>query len=37
LKEIVTRLEAMTPFIEFLDQPLLRRKTKQKRDQKFMS
>src|SRR5579863_10206860 len=34
--EIVTRIEAMMPFIEFLNQPLLRRKTKQKREQKFL-
>jgi uncharacterized protein (TIGR02453 family) len=36
LREIVTRIEAMTPFIEFLDQPLLRRKAKRKREEKFL-
>ena len=34
--EIVTRLEAMTPFIEFLNRPLLRRQAKQKREEKFL-
>ena len=34
--EIVTRIEAMTPFIEFLNRPLLRRQAKQKRDEKFL-
>ncbi|MGA2712397.1 MAG: DUF2461 domain-containing protein [Bryobacteraceae bacterium] len=34
--EIVTRLEVMTPFIEFLNRPLLRRQAKQKRDEKFL-
>ena len=34
--ELVTRIKAMTPFIEFLNQPLLRRQAKQKRDEKFL-
>jgi uncharacterized protein (TIGR02453 family) len=34
--EIVTRIEAMTPFIEFLNRPLLRRQAKLKRDAKFL-
>ena len=34
--EIVARLEAMTPFIEFLNRPLLRRQTKLKREEKFL-
>jgi uncharacterized protein (TIGR02453 family) len=36
LGEIVSRIEAMTPFIEYLNQPLLRRKAKQKRDERFL-
>jgi len=28
--------EAMTPFIEFLNRPLLRRQAKQKREEKFL-
>ncbi len=36
LREIVSRIEAMTPFIQFLNQPLLRRQTKQKREEKFL-
>lgn len=35
-REIVTRIEAMTPFLEFLNQPLLRRQAKQKREEKFL-
>jgi uncharacterized protein (TIGR02453 family) len=34
--EILARIEAMMPFIEFLNQPLLRRKTKQRREEKFL-
>src|SRR5579862_8082972 len=34
--EIARRIEAMTPFIEFLNQPLLKRQTKQQRDEKFL-
>lgn len=34
--EIVTRIEAMTPFVEFLNQPLLKRQAKRKRDEKFL-
>jgi len=36
LTEIVTRIKAMAPFVDFLNQPLLRRQTKQKRDEQFM-
>lgn len=36
LPEIVARLEAMTPFIEFLNRPLVARKTKQKRAETFL-
>jgi uncharacterized protein (TIGR02453 family) len=36
LKEIVTRLEAMTPFVEFLNRPLLARQKRQKSEAKFM-
>lgn len=36
LVEIVKRIEAMTPFIEFLNQPLLRRKEKQQREERFL-
>ncbi len=35
-REIVTRIEAMMPFVEFLNQPLLRRRAKQKREEKFL-
>jgi uncharacterized protein (TIGR02453 family) len=34
--EIVARIEAMTPFVEFLNRPLLKRQTKQKRAEKFL-
>lgn len=34
-KEIAARLEAMTPFIEFLNKPLLARRQKKKREEKF--
>jgi hypothetical protein len=33
---VVARIEAMTPFIEFLNQPLVRRKAKQKREERFL-
>jgi uncharacterized protein (TIGR02453 family) len=33
--EIVTRLEAMTPFIEYLNRPLIAQVAKQKRDEQF--
>jgi len=36
LTEIVKRIEAMTPFVEFLDRPLLARQTKQKREEAFL-
>jgi uncharacterized protein (TIGR02453 family) len=36
LGEIAARIEAMTPFIEFLNQPLLRQKAKKKRDEQFL-
>jgi uncharacterized protein (TIGR02453 family) len=36
LGEVVARIEAMTPFIEFLNQPLLRHKARQKRDAEFL-
>lgn len=36
LREIVARLEAMTPFVEFLNQPMLRRRAKQRREEKFL-
>lgn len=36
LGEIVVRLEAMTPFVEFLNRPLIARQTKQKRDETFL-
>lgn len=35
-KEIVVRLEAMTPFVNFLNRPLLARRAKQKREEKFL-
>ncbi len=34
--EIVARIEAMTPFIEFLNRPLLGRQAKLKREEKFL-
>jgi uncharacterized protein (TIGR02453 family) len=34
--EIVTRIEAMTPFIEFLNRPLLQRQARLKREEKFL-
>jgi uncharacterized protein (TIGR02453 family) len=36
LGEVVARIEAMKPFIEYLNQPLVRRKAKQKRDEQFL-
>jgi len=36
LGEIVARMEAMFPFLEFLNAPLLARKTKQKRSEAFL-
>lgn len=34
--EIVTRIEAMMPFVEFLNQPLVKRQVKRKREEKFL-
>jgi uncharacterized protein (TIGR02453 family) len=36
LGELVTRIEAMTPFVEFLNRPLVLRQTKMKRDEAFL-
>jgi uncharacterized protein (TIGR02453 family) len=36
-KELSARLEAMTPFIEFLNRPILARRAKQKREEKFLA
>jgi len=36
LSEIVARLEAMTPFIEFLNRPIVAQNTKQKRAETFL-
>jgi uncharacterized protein (TIGR02453 family) len=36
LGEIVTRIKVMAPFVDFLNQPLLKRQTKLKRDEQFM-
>jgi uncharacterized protein (TIGR02453 family) len=36
LGEVVSRIEAMTPFLEFLNQPLLRLRAKRKRDEQFL-
>src|SRR5580658_409476 len=36
LGELVKRIEAMTLFVEFLNQPLISRQTKQKRDETFL-
>ncbi len=36
-KELAARIEAMTPFIEFLNRPLLARRAKQKHEQKFLA
>jgi uncharacterized protein (TIGR02453 family) len=34
--ELVTRIEAITPFVEFLNSPLIARQAQQKRDSTFM-
>jgi uncharacterized protein (TIGR02453 family) len=36
LGELVTRIEAMTPFVEFLNRPLVGRQTKKKREEAFL-
>jgi uncharacterized protein (TIGR02453 family) len=36
LGEMVARIAAMTPFIEYLNQPLVRQKAKRKRDEQFL-
>jgi uncharacterized protein (TIGR02453 family) len=36
LKELVMRIETMTPFVEFLNRPLLARRAKQKRAETFL-
>ncbi len=36
-KELITRIEAMTPFVEFLNEPLIGRRAKQKREQAFLA
>jgi uncharacterized protein (TIGR02453 family) len=36
LKELVIRIEAMTPFVEFLNRPLVARRSKLKRDETFL-
>jgi uncharacterized protein (TIGR02453 family) len=36
-KELITRIEAMTPFVEFLNEPLVGRRAKQKREQAFLA
>jgi uncharacterized protein (TIGR02453 family) len=36
LTELVSRIEAMTPFVEFLNRPLLARNAKQKLEETFM-
>ena len=36
LGELVTRIEAMTPFVEFLNRPLTGRQTKKKREEAFL-
>jgi uncharacterized protein (TIGR02453 family) len=36
LGELVKRIEAMAPFVEFLNRPLVARQTKQKRDETFL-
>lgn len=36
LVEIVTRIEAMTPFVEFLNRPLAARRARQAREEKFL-
>ncbi len=34
--ELATRLEAMTPFVEYLNRPLIRQQAKQKREERFL-
>ena len=34
--EIVTRIEAMMPFVEFLNEPLVKRQAKRKREERFL-
>jgi uncharacterized protein (TIGR02453 family) len=36
-KELTARIEAMTPFVEFLNEPLVARRAKQKREQAFLA
>jgi uncharacterized protein (TIGR02453 family) len=36
LKELLMRIEAMTPFVEFLNRPLVARRAKQKRAETFL-
>jgi len=36
LSELVTRIEAMTPFVEFLNRPIIARQSKLKRDETFL-
>jgi uncharacterized protein (TIGR02453 family) len=36
-KELITRIQAMTPFVEFLNEPLAGRRAKQKREQAFLA
>jgi len=36
LGELVSRIEAMTPFVEFLNRPLIARQSKLKRDETFL-
>jgi uncharacterized protein (TIGR02453 family) len=36
VKEIVTRLEAMAPFVEFLNRPLIAQKNRKKREEAFL-
>ena len=35
-KELVNRIEAMTPFVEFLNAPLVGRRAKEKQEEKFL-
>jgi len=35
-KEIVSRIEAMTPFVEFLNRPLLQRQAEQRQTKRFL-
>ncbi len=34
--ELANRLEAMTPFVEYLNRPLIRQLAKQKREERFL-